>query len=279
MSLLLPEALTAYIGPGEVVALHRRGWRGAIVGQHILSCASAEAGGASEKPAYIAVAGALRQLVADTGAGGLQIVLANHWVHYVVHAWRDDAANEEEQLLLARMRFTEIYGAISDDWQMVVSDAAPGRPRLAAAVDGRLLSMLNDVASESQVRLKSVQPLLIAVANAAVRQYGRQGEKWIAVHEAGRLTLALLDGDAWVWTRSQRVAGDWADGFPALLAQEALLAGRGESADAIVFAPLISARAIAVRPGQAARQLTVPQLASEGLARPDSRYAYPQVLS
>lgn len=273
MSLLLPETLIAYIGPGEVVAVRKRGWRGLIVGQHILQCASADSGGVSEMRAYVAIIDELRKLVAETGVRSLQIVLSNHWVRYLVHAWRADAETDEEQHLLARMSFTEIYGSIADDWTIAFSDDAPGRPRLAAAIDGKLFSMLSDVASESGVALKSVQPLLIGVANAAERQY-RRSEKWIVVHEAGRLTLALFDGKTWVWTRSQRVMTDWTANFSGLLAQEALLAGRGEGAEAIVFAPLIKRTEIIVRPGQPVRLLALSAVAQ---AASDPRFAYPLV--
>ncbi|WP_162888751.1 hypothetical protein [Dechloromonas sp. HYN0024] len=277
MSLLSPEALTAYIGPGDVVVVHRRGWRRTIAGGHILACAAAEANGKSDKPAYIAVAAALRGILAETGARRLDIVVSNHWVHYMVHAWRDDAADNEEQSLLARMRFTEIYGPVADNWQVVMSDEAPGRPRLAAAIDGMLLGMLNDVATESGVTLNRVQPLLIGIANAALGQYGQRGQKWIAVHESGRLTLALLDGATWVWTRSQRVAVDWTNNFAGLLAQEALLAGQDESTEAIIFAPLVSGKAIAARPGQLAHLLAAPPFVGDGLGRPDPRFGYPLV--
>jgi len=275
VSLLSPETLTAYIAPGEVVALHRRGWRAGVVGRHLVSCALADG---PDKPDYVAVAAALREAVAESGPDRLQIVLSNHWVRYVVHAWRDDAEDAEEQGMLARMRFTEIYGAIAEGWSIVMSDEAPGRQRLVAAIDSQLLDALTGVAAQSGVTLKSVEPLLLRVANVALRQYGQRGGKWLAVHEVGRLTFALLDGDQWCWVRSQRVGADWVAGFSLLLAQEVLRAGQGGDADAIVFAPLVTGVTFEARPGQLARVLAQPS-GAEGLVVPDSRFGYVQVIS
>jgi hypothetical protein len=271
---LSPETLTAYIAPGEVVGLHRRGWRASVVGRYLEPCALAAG---PDKPDYVAVTAALREAIAASSPDRLQIVLSNHWVRYLVHAWRDDAENMEEQGMLARMRFAEIYGAIAEGWSIVMSDEAPGRPRLVAAIDGLLLDALTDVAGQAGVTLKSVEPLLVSVANAACRQYGQRGARWLAVHEAGRLTFALLDGDQWRWVRSQRVGADWVAGFSLLLAQEVLRAGQGGDAEAVVFAPLATGVTFEARPGQLARMLT-PSSGGEGLDKPDPRFGYVQVL-
>jgi len=234
VSLLSPESLSVFISPSELVALRWRGWR-----PQIAEKISRPLTPAPEK-AWAGAARAFAELLRESPAGRrVRVILSSHFVHYELQPWRADLNDSAEELAIARLAFAQIYAEAAADWQVCLSDEAPGRSKLAAAVDSELLASLEEAATASHNRLLAIQPYLAAAANYWQPGLDRKQARWLVVHEAGRLTLALAENKQWRWIRSLRIGPNWAAELPELLDNESLLAGRDETptAQALIFAP------------------------------------------
>jgi len=233
VSPLWPETRQFFVGPEAVHGVSRRGWRRGPVAAGCQPVAAT--GGEPWRDVLAAFAAAL----AGCGGQRLRVVLSNHLVQYRVLPWRNDLESAEEYRVMAQLQFAEAFGPLADQWTITVADEPPGAARVAAAIPSDLLAGLESAAAAAGCRIRSVQPYL-AVAYNACRQRLTDGEggRWLVVHEPGRLCCGLIDGGHWRWLRHRRVAGDWQQGLPELLEEEALLAGVDAApATVLLFAP------------------------------------------
>ncbi len=232
MSLLSPDVLTAFVAPGGVAAVRRRGAHGAVKEKRVYP---APAGGTAS---WAGAAAALATALGEFRCRRLRVILSSHFTQLRLVPWRAELADDDEVLAMAKVGFVETFGSDAEHWRLRLSDAPPGHTRLAAAVAPDILEALEAAARDAKARLVSVQPCLVAAANAWRGHFGRDRAAWLVVHEEGRLCLALIDKGAWRWLRCQRAGSDWRDHLPDLVESEALLAG-AESlpAEVLVFAP------------------------------------------
>lgn len=240
MSLLSTESLSVFIAPGELVALHWRGLRPRIAEKH---CIPVPPGGATTWTGAIqAFADLLR---AAPACRRVRVILSSHFVHYQIQPWRDDLNDSDEELAIARLAFTQTYAEAASAWQIRLSTEAPGRNKVAAAIDNELLAALEETATTAKVRLLSIQPYLAAAANYWQRSFDHKQASWLVVHEAGRLSLALAEGRQWRWIRSLRIGENWAADLPVLLDDESLLAGSADTpTQALIYAPAMPQLAV-----------------------------------
>ena len=240
MSLLSPEFLTVFISPAELVALHWRGLRPRIAEKY---CIPLPPGGATTWTGAVqAFADLLR---ASPACRRVRVILSSHFVHYQLMPWRDDLNDSDEELAIARLAFTRTYAEAASAWQVRISDEAPGRNKVAAAIDSELLAALEEAATIARARLVSVQPYLAATANYWQHSFDRKQASWLVVHEAGRLCLALAERRQWRWIRALRIGENWAADLPTLLDNENLLAGSDDTpTQALIYAPAISQLAV-----------------------------------
>ena len=231
MSLLSPDSLSVFLSPDGVLAVSRRGWRGRI-GEKRVYPVEAAAGGWNAALAALSVA--LREF----RCGRLRVVLSNHFAQYQLLPWRDDLADDDEAAALVRIGFHETFGNSAEAWDIRLSDDAPGRTRIAAAVPRELLGALAKVAADAKVRLAAVQPYLTVGFNAWRQHFGPGRSAWLVLHEEGRLCFALLEQGRWRWVRNLRAGADWLEDLPDLVESESLLAGaEALPAEVLVFAP------------------------------------------
>ena len=164
------------------------------------------------------------------------IVLSNRLVRYALVPYDAALAGPEEGLALARFHFTRIYGERAKGWDLRLSEAAAGRPRIASGTDEGLVSALRAcVPRGGRARLVSVQPYLMAAFNQW--RGGPQGKSgdgaWLVLLERDRACFALASRDGWHAVQSLRLQ-DPQEVFE-LLEREALRAGGKPSRKAMIF--------------------------------------------
>jgi len=196
----------------------------------------------------------LAQLLAEPewGNAGATVVLSNHFVRYACIPWHEKVSAESEQLALARHRFTKIYGdAAQQGWELRLSAAQDSAPRVASAVEGRLLDAVRQTVARSSLQLCSVQPYLMASFNHCFRRAGKNSA-WLAVMEDGMLCLALVKGGQWRQIRMHRDNG--MGNLKAWLDRENLAADLGEPCrEVLLFAPEAVREPVSLAPYQVQR--------------------------
>lgn len=230
MSLLSPESLSVFIGPNALVAVHWRGLRAQVV--HKRLCQVAALPGAAWAGAATAFADLLKEFAT---CQQVRVVLSSHFTAYQLLPWRDDLDDAQEEQAFAQLAFAQTYGEVAATWQVRLSDASPGQPKVAVGVDSALLTALVKGAEACKTRLVSIQPYFVAAVNHWRKQLAHSGTSWVVLHEDGRLCIGLVEAGHWQWLRSVRIDSDWLQGLPDLLDHEMLLAGRENLAKKVLI--------------------------------------------
>ena len=166
-------------------------------------------------------------------SGAASVVLADQLVRYALLPHNETLKSDEQWAALARHRFSVLHGPRADEWQVSVAATAPRGARLACAVDSALLSSLDGVFRKAGVRLRSVQPFLVAAFNRIRRRIGN-GSCWIVVEEPGRLTLALVQRGAWVAIRARRSDPQWRKVLGEILERESAFLGLSQPVTRVI---------------------------------------------
>lgn len=184
---------------------------------------------------------ALAAMLPEFACRNLRVTLSNRFVQYRQIPWRNDLHGEKEFEALARLEFSNAFGALADEWRVVLSDEAPGRPRIAAAVPEALLAALRELAAANQARLIAVPPGLTFAASAwqpTMDTSAGAGARCLIAWEPGQLCFAIQEGGDWSWLRQRRVGDDWLRDLPKLLDEENRLSGIDvDSRSTSLFAP------------------------------------------
>lgn len=226
MSRWRTETLRVELAPDQVNLVHSerrltlRGVRSTVWNEWVPAAAAGP-----EAPPWRGAMDALeRALPPEAGrAARARVVLSNRLVRYVLVPWSGTLGNAEEETAFARHCFERVYGEAGAQWELRVSDARDGAPRLASAVDAALPGALRETFAEAGVWLDSIQPGLMAVCND-FRRCLRGRHAWLALLEPGNLVLALLDRGHWVRVRSMRIGPGWRVELAQILEREAYLA-------------------------------------------------------
>jgi hypothetical protein len=176
------------------------------------------------------------------------VVLSNHFVRYALVDAPPRGVSPDEELALARFHFARLHGERAAAWDVRVTPARRGTPRVASAIDNALIAELSSVFPRTgRARLASVQPYLMCAFNRWRDKLGARGG-WLVLPEPGRVCFALLTGDVWQALQSARSAAETPEEWLALLDREAqrapiqpvpttVLARFGERADASAVGP------------------------------------------
>jgi hypothetical protein len=142
--------------------------------------------------------GALERLKEmDLGSCRVTIELSSHFVRYALVPWSEALATPAEEEAYVRHHFAKIHGERAKPWAVRASEAAPGEPRLASAVDAALIEQLKrSFAGKKKAKLVSIQPALMRCFNA-VRRTVPAGGAWLVLVEPGRACIALHGGRGW----------------------------------------------------------------------------------
>jgi hypothetical protein len=220
VSRLWRDRLLISLAPAEVALLRvARGLRPRILGKQSVDCDPAF-GAAPWQGAVAALGTALEPLRGERLDATL--VLSNHFVRYAVVRPEAALASAAEQLGLARFQFARIYGERARGWNVRLSAARRGAPRLASAVDAGLVPAIRACFPRgAKLRLRSIQPYLMAAFNCW-RGSLAQADGWLLLVEPQRACLALLAASKWGAVQSLR--GEYAgpEQWVALLEREQL---------------------------------------------------------
>jgi hypothetical protein len=212
------ERLTLTLAPGRITL--ERGRRGRHPAQRdVLECEPAD-----NVPAWRTPVDALREWLSHQKPlkAAADVVLSNHFVRYLLLPWNASIAGSREEGTFASARFQQVYGEIARTWVVRVSPDKPGAPRLAAAVDRDLLDAIAGLFAEPPLRLRSIQPALMAACN--VRFAGMSANAWVALAEPGHLLLGLQQRGQWRSLRSRPLNGEPVP-LAGLIEQERLMLG------------------------------------------------------
>lgn len=235
MSLSWLDRLTLFIHPQQIV-LERQPWRGAISRQSA-DVAQPANGEADWQPALVAAEVLLK---ADGKRGGsLRIVVADHFVRYALLPWSENISGQKMRQTMARALLRNTLGDKAEALEIALDRPAYGKNGIAAGVDRQLLAGLRSAAKARRLRLRNLQPRLIAELAGRHKQLA---DGWFASIDREWLTLVgLRDGEI-VRLRNHRAN----TGEPAMLANE--LAGLLSSENAAVNAKnlIISSRDVAL---------------------------------
>ncbi len=159
----------------------------------------------------------------------LFVVLSNHFVRYTVLPHKKALRSSADWHAYAGHTFEFTYGSIATEWQIAVSPAPSGEPRVACAVDAALVDSLRSIRA-----VVSIQPYFVAAFNARRRTLGQEG--WFVLQEPERLALGLISKGTWQRIRVRHVSSDWASVCADLLEREFSLWAGDECSVAFVCA-------------------------------------------
>lgn len=230
MSLPWREVLRVYLHPEEVALVRLgRGLRRPVLEKSQIPCKAA-----SEGPPWARAVAAFTEALKTHRKGDLVIVLSSHFARYALLPWSARLSDPHEDHALARILFEETHGDAARGWEIRVSDAPFGAPRVASAVDRELLSALDRVIAQAGLRPASVQPYLMAAFNLWRKSLPEEECLFLAA-EPGRVSLCWIDGGKWRAVRSLALR-ETAE-LPALIERERLRLGVEPQVAQRLFAP------------------------------------------
>lgn len=152
----------------------------------------------------------------------VEIVLSNHFSRYEVIPWSANlTANETKSMV--RIRFEEVYGRLSDEWEIRFSEARYGEPGMACAVDRAMLHELYSIFGGTSLRLISVQPFLMAAFNSF--DFKTMDDDFLLLlKEPGRVGMARICKRKWASIRLAQSEGA-PDDLDDLMRREILVSG------------------------------------------------------
>jgi hypothetical protein len=141
------------------------------------------------------------------GAAG-RLILADHWARYAIVPWSDALTDHAERLQHARHCMAKTYGDVVSQWTVTLNECAPGTPQVACAIPSALLGRIHDLTERCALRVKSVQPQLIAAFNSW-RNRLPKGDAWFVTLEEDSLAAAHFNSNRWDRVHSVRIGSDW----------------------------------------------------------------------
>jgi hypothetical protein len=127
-----------------------------------------------------------------------------------------------------RDRLSAQFGELAATWRLAWEPATAGEPILASGVDAIWLDQLIDVLATKGIKLQRIQPWLSAACNQH-RSTLSSGSSWLALAEAGRLTLAGFERGKLQTVRSGLLGESLTTTLSEMLARENLLGAKSQS--------------------------------------------------
>ena len=153
----------------------------------------------------------------------LGVVLGGHLARYLVLPWIEKL-RDADALVFARQSFVDVHGKAAEDWAICLGRAVRGLPRIAAAVDRKMIEALHSQARVLRLKLRSVRPVLDAAAEDLARVDARM-TGWLAIVESGNSCVARFRGGECMTVRTARFAEPAEQHLLAQLEQDAMCAG------------------------------------------------------
>jgi hypothetical protein len=143
-----------------------------------------------------------RLLGEHAGAGAeLTVVVSGHFSRFCLVPWSEQISSPDELLGFAQLCFEDLYGVPTQPWSLVLSAEPAGYDRVATALPQDLLDRLRTLASGRGLRLRSVQPYLMAAFNHFDKSFGA-GDFLFVVAEPVRSVMLVAREGRWTSVRS-----------------------------------------------------------------------------
>jgi hypothetical protein len=205
VSLLWRDEVGIHLSPSRVLLIRvERGLKPRIAEQHehAIVC-----GDWNDWTAPLGVLAQLLERPQWRGAG-MRMVLCDCWVRYALVPWVAELRSAEEQLSHARQVLIRLYGSVVGEWEIRLSQAPPGRARVACAMPAALLNSLRDIRTRHKLKLISLQPQLLAAYDNWRHSLPTAGAWFVTIGE-GTMAAARLGPDTWDRVHSVRIGSDW----------------------------------------------------------------------
>ena len=144
--------------------------------------------------------------------------------------------NKQEKIAYAAAAFQEIYGASAINWEIKHHDNAPNQPRIVAAIDKNLITIINQIVSKNHLKLNSLQPYVMTAFNESAK-YFHQSNTYLAIVEVNRLTLIFIESGRYQQLRSHVISDDWQTDFKKILLRESAIS-ETNCRDILVYSPM-----------------------------------------
>ena len=131
----------------------------------------------------------------------LSVVISGHFSRFCLVPWSEQISRPDELLGFAHLCFEDLYGVPTQPWSQVLSAEPAGYDRVAAALPQDLLERLRSLVSGRGLRLRSVQPYLMAAFNHFDKSFDA-GDFLFVVAEPVRSVLLLARDGRWSSVRS-----------------------------------------------------------------------------
>ncbi|NRR32273.1 hypothetical protein HSX11_19025 [Oxalobacteraceae bacterium] len=197
---LSPATLCVYLAPQQLLCVQRRG-------RKIDAASAARLAITNPDGHWQTGVSALRDFLSQHATPGqpLEIALSSRWYQTVLAPWSDALLAEPGAARFLQTQLAAVYGEAARHWRIGSDDAPYGQPRLVCGADPVLLQTLQDLAAEQKLRCRVIAPVLASMA----RLQAPPGAAAIAVIEAGRMTLAALEGPYVTAIQSQPCGSGW----------------------------------------------------------------------
>jgi len=166
----------------------------------------------------------------------VRLIIADHWARYAIVPWSDELSDAAERVQHARLCMSNTFGDIVSQWTVTVSDAPPGASQVACAIPTALLDRIRYVTEPHDLKIKSMQPNLIAAFNGW-RENLPRADAWFVALEEGSLAAAHFNASQWDCVRSVRIGADWEVELKRLQTFGRLAQGNGGQSRVYVDAP------------------------------------------
>ena len=219
MSLLSRDEVRVVLCRDRLVIMHVKGGsRARIVSKQVFACDGPESGW---KPVLALLESALRRQ--EWKKADAMVILSNHFAHFLDLPWNEAVLSDKEKLALVQLRFAEVYGDASANWEFRLSEgSAFGSPSIACAIPRESLNQLIAVFKATPLRLRSVQPYLMTAFNACRKALGEE-DGWFVLAERDTFCVGLLQSGQWSSIRLRHVVTDWFEEAMQMLEREAML--------------------------------------------------------
>ena len=131
----------------------------------------------------------------------LSLVISGHFSRFCLVPWSEQISSPAELLGFAQLCFEDLYGVPTQPWNMVLSPEPAGYDRVATALPQDLLTHLRTLVAGRGLRLRSVQPYLMAAFNHFDKSFDA-GDFLFVVAEPVRSVLLLAREGRWAAVRS-----------------------------------------------------------------------------
>jgi hypothetical protein len=222
------------ISPEKLVAVRlSRGLIPKVVEQHLVPLPRGPA--ALE---WQSLSHALTQLLErlSPAPAAVTVIVSNSLVRYALVPWSQHLRAGDEELAFARHIFRDSFGDDAQGWALRLSPGAMGEPRVASAIDARLVDALKAAFRGTRLRLHSIQPYLMTAHNLCLKFKKQPDHLFLVAENRGYACGAFRDG-LWSSVYSGVISEPLEEELPLIVDRVRLWSGLRGRISVYVYAP------------------------------------------